>query len=215
MGERTVFPLNASITLSPASLDPNTISASMIGLVFTTRQTSISPPTGVITLSISAAVVPGAKFCIRTENGPARPLIEISGSGAFSTALLGFLCWFRCGFLGPVGTPARALGPVGGWGPSKRWRAPASLAARFAARGFAPGAEMREAREGAETVLWRSCVHSPLTLPAGLAVVEATLCRTCQSVSRVGMKRERQETIPSSRRLCLRGKVTPPPWAAH
>lgn len=147
----------------------------MIGLVFTTRQTSISPPTGVMTLSISAAVVPGAKFCIITENGPARPLIEISGSGAFSAALCGFL-W---GFLGPVGMPARALGPVGGEAPSKRWMAPASLAARFAARGFAPGAEMREAREGAETVGWRSCVHSPLTLPAGLAVVEATLCRTC------------------------------------
>ena len=193
MGEPTVFPLNAAITLSPASLDPNTISANIIGLVFTTRQTSISPPTGVITLSISAAVVPGAKFCIRTENGPAKPLIEISGSGAFSKALLGFLWGFLWRFLGPVGIPARALGPVGGEGPSVRWRAPASLAARFAARGFAPGAEIREARDGAETVGWRSCVHSPLTLPAGLVVVEATLCRKTASSTVCAQERSSRE----------------------
>jgi len=33
------------------------------------------PPIGVIALSISAAVVPGAKFCAITAKGPARPLM--------------------------------------------------------------------------------------------------------------------------------------------
>ena len=141
----------------------------MIGLVLTTRQTSISPPTGVITLSMSAAVVPGAKFCISTENGPASPRMDISGS--FAAPLRWCCgCWLR----GPVG--GLNLGPVGA--EALRWRASASLAARFVGRGFAPGAEIREARLGAATVLCRSCVHSPLMLPGGgLAEVEATLCR--------------------------------------
>lgn len=147
----------------------------MIGLVFTTLHASISPPTGVITLSISAAVVPGAKFCISTENGPASPRIEISGSLAAPfrcvCAAGAFLVWA----LGPVG--GLNLGPVGATDVgSARSRALASFAARFAERGFEPGAVMREARLGAETEVCRSCVHSPLMLPGGgLLEVEATL----------------------------------------
>lgn len=169
--ERTVFPSNASITRSPDSLDPNTISASIIGRVFTTRQLSISPPTGVMTLSISADVVPGAKFCISTEKGPASPRIEISG--ALAPLLLPWF-WPWPWLLGPVG--GLNFGPVGATVVgSTRWRAPASLAVRLAARGLPPGAETRDARLGAETVVCRSCVHSPLMLPAGRPDVEATL----------------------------------------
>ena len=38
-----------------------------------------TPPTGVIALSISAAVVPKAKFLAITAYGPASPRIEIEG----------------------------------------------------------------------------------------------------------------------------------------
>jgi len=39
------------------------------------RQLKLTPPTGVIALSISAAVVPKAKFLAMTTYGPASPLI--------------------------------------------------------------------------------------------------------------------------------------------
>lgn len=58
----TVLLLNVSMTLSPPSLDANTISIIKNGCVLTTLQLIISPPTGVIALSTSAGVVPGAKF---------------------------------------------------------------------------------------------------------------------------------------------------------
>jgi hypothetical protein len=60
------------------------------------------PPTGVIALSISAAVVPGAKFCAITTNGPARPRIVmpllnvdvfVIAFGAVGIAPLEEVCW--------------------------------------------------------------------------------------------------------------------------
>lgn len=96
-GKLTVCLSNVAITLSAPSLLSNTISAITIGLCFMIRQLSIRPPMGVMAFSISAAVVPGAKFCAITAKGPARPLIV--------NPLL----------LGPVGTEA-AAGPLGALG---------------------------------------------------------------------------------------------------
>lgn len=41
-------------------------------------QPDMSPPTGAMTLSMSAAVVPGAKLLATTQYGPAAPRIVIS-----------------------------------------------------------------------------------------------------------------------------------------
>lgn len=61
-GKRTVWLLNVSMTLSAPSLLSKTISAMTIGCDLSKRQLWTIPPMGVIALSISAAVVPGAKF---------------------------------------------------------------------------------------------------------------------------------------------------------
>lgn len=85
--------LNVSMTLSPPSLDANTISTIIKGCVLTTSQLTISPPTGVMALSTSAAVVPGAKFCPMTANGPASPRIVMPASGLCD---LPFLTMLTC-----------------------------------------------------------------------------------------------------------------------
>lgn len=77
--KRTKLLLNLAITASAPSLLSNTISAITIGVVFNNRQLVTSPPYGVMALSISAAVVPGAKFCAITTNGPANPRMLIPG----------------------------------------------------------------------------------------------------------------------------------------
>lgn len=84
----TVLLLNVSMTFSPPSLDANAISTMMNGCVLTISQPTISPPTGVIALSISAAVVPGAKFCAMTAKGPASPRIVMPASRVW------FWFWF-------------------------------------------------------------------------------------------------------------------------
>lgn len=76
------------MTFSPPSLDANAISTTMNGCVLTISQLTISPPTGVIALSISAAVVPGAKFCAMTAKGPASPRIVMPASRVW------FWFWF-------------------------------------------------------------------------------------------------------------------------
>jgi hypothetical protein len=58
------------------SLVSKTISAITLGLVATMVHSRILPPTGVIALSISAAVVPGAKFWAWMVAGPAIPRID-------------------------------------------------------------------------------------------------------------------------------------------
>lgn len=73
----TVLSLKVSITRSPPSRDAKASSKRRNGFDLTMRQLRISPPMGVIALSISAAVVPGAKFCARIVKGPARPRIVI------------------------------------------------------------------------------------------------------------------------------------------
>lgn len=73
---------------SPPSLEANAISTTMNGCVLTISQLTISPPTGVIALSISAAVVPGAKFCAMMAKGPASPLIVMPASRVW------FWFWF-------------------------------------------------------------------------------------------------------------------------
>lgn len=70
------MPLNCSITLSAPEGSTNTNSAITVGVLDTSRQLVSSPPTLSMTLSISAAVVPGAKFCATMTTGAeAAPLI--------------------------------------------------------------------------------------------------------------------------------------------
>ena len=65
--------------LSAFDFSETTISATTVGDVLTILQSSISPPEGNIADSMSAAVVPGAKFSPQTVKGPdAEPRILIS-----------------------------------------------------------------------------------------------------------------------------------------
>jgi hypothetical protein len=70
--------LKVDTTLSAPSLDSKIISAMTLGLSVIMRQLRHTPPIGVIALSISSAVVPGAKFFAMTIYGPASPLIDIA-----------------------------------------------------------------------------------------------------------------------------------------
>lgn len=65
------------MTRSAPSFVSNSISAIVIGCVLRIRHLLTKPPTGSIALSMSAAVVPGAKFCANTTYGPASPRIEM------------------------------------------------------------------------------------------------------------------------------------------
>lgn len=103
-----------------------------IGWVLIRRQSLTKPPIGAMALSMSAAVVPGAKFCAITTKGPASPRMVIPrAAGAFVM----FIC-------------EAAPGEV-----EERVTAFASLAARLfvrrllAAGGLVPGACMRAANE--------------------------------------------------------------------
>lgn len=153
-----------AMMLSAPSLLSTTISAITIGLAFSIRQLVTTPPTGVMAFSMSAAVVPGAKFCAMTTNGPARPRIVIPLLNAPPAAAI-------------VGIDAEGLTCRC----SDRIRACATCWARRCGglEEAAPGAEIRLAREpgrgeargvlGAECLSWgswRSCVHSPLMSPA-------------------------------------------------
>jgi hypothetical protein len=59
-----------------------------LGLSVIIRQLRATPPIGVIALSISAVVVPGAKFLAMTTYGPASPLIEIPDDGFLALTML-------------------------------------------------------------------------------------------------------------------------------
>jgi hypothetical protein len=74
----TFWLLKVDTTLSAPSLDSKIISAMTLGLSVIMRQLRHTPPIGVIALSISSAVVPGAKFFAMTIYGPASPLIDIA-----------------------------------------------------------------------------------------------------------------------------------------
>lgn len=158
MVKPTVLSLKVSMTRSPPSRDVNAISTIMMGFDLTIRQLTISPPTGVMALSMSAAVVPGAKFCAMTVNGPARPrmVIPMGLLLAAPAAPLGLMMLTCCGASVDVSMRSRAAD-------RRAARRPGLLLA-------APGAVMRELREPRSSPLmeWcRSCVHSPLTLPGG------------------------------------------------
>lgn len=58
------------ITASAPALSGKAISATTLGTSRVIRQLVISPPMGVMVLSISATVVPAAKFRATTTNGP-------------------------------------------------------------------------------------------------------------------------------------------------
>lgn len=76
LSKLTLLLLKVSMTLSasPASVKP--ISAMTVGVAATSLQNCRSPPTLRITLSMSAAVVPGAKLlAITTYGPPAAPLM--------------------------------------------------------------------------------------------------------------------------------------------
>lgn len=89
-GWHTVWLLKVAMTLSAPSLLSKTISAMTIGCCFSTRQLVTMPPTGVMALSMSAAVVPGAKFCAITTNGPASPLMVMPLLNALAPAIIAF-----------------------------------------------------------------------------------------------------------------------------
>lgn len=77
----TFLPLNVSMTLSAPAFSTKLISAMTVGFAATSLQEFIGPPTPNITCSISAAVVPGAKFCAITMYGPdAMPFMLSSGA---------------------------------------------------------------------------------------------------------------------------------------
>lgn len=155
--------LNVSITRSPPSRDTNSISTRINGLVLTIRQLAISPPTGVMALSMSAAVVPGAKFCAMTLKGPASPRIVrfCAGFG---------LITLTCALLPPSSMSMRSSAAA-----SRDLRLLAALGVLFLAA--APGAVMREPSEPPRlTVSCRSCVQSRSTLPAGRLARAARGC---------------------------------------
>jgi hypothetical protein len=72
----TLWLLKVSMTVSAAVTSAKPISAMTVGLAEMSLQYSRSPPTLRITLSMSAAVVPGAKLLATTTYGPpAAPLM--------------------------------------------------------------------------------------------------------------------------------------------
>lgn len=77
----TFWLLNVSTTLSAPSLVSKISSAMTLGRSAIRRQFNTAPPTGVRALSMSAVVVPAAKFFTTTVYGPASPRIEIAGTG--------------------------------------------------------------------------------------------------------------------------------------
>lgn len=87
----TFWLLNVSTTLSAPSFVSKTSSAMTLGLSEMIRQFNTFPPTGVMALSISAAVVPRARFLIMTIDGPASPRIDIPGPGFAVPTILNWL----------------------------------------------------------------------------------------------------------------------------
>lgn len=83
MRGRTLRLLNMAITLSAPLFSTNCISTMTVGLALVSLQPIISPPTGVMTASISAAVVPGAKLLATTvqPEGCAAPRMLIPPAG--------------------------------------------------------------------------------------------------------------------------------------
>ena len=133
------------------------ISAMTIGRSLMMRQLMQTPPTGVMALSISSAVVPGAKFFAKTMYGPARPLIDIPLELFAGPTTLTWA--FRAGV--EVELPRDAY---------RR-----SVRVKVGCFGERRGACGPRAADG----LFRSCkswVHSALTLPAaGFAMDRATV----------------------------------------
>jgi len=139
-----------------------------LGLSVIRRQFNAIPPTGVIALSISAAVVPWTKFFAITMYGPAIPRMVIPGLDGVTT-----LNWVFS-----AGDEAEA------------WMAEWSRFAWSGRNDFLLACRGR----GAAGLLceWRSCVHSASTLPAGrpfcclgflptgLVEVETLLCKQNQ-----------------------------------
>ena len=127
----------------------------------------IIPPMGVIALSMSAAVVPGAKFCAMITKGPARPRIVRPRSNDPPEPACESELIVPKVFLADAGRSSVLI------------RASATCAARRFWRGLpagpASGFEIREAREPGLGLLralppdcefpWRSYAHSPFKLP--------------------------------------------------
>lgn len=91
-GVQTFWLLKVSTTLSAPSFVSNTISAMTFGFSAMITQLITSPPMGAIALSISAAVVPGARFFATTQNGPvAVPRIDIDAPGLDEPTMLNWL----------------------------------------------------------------------------------------------------------------------------
>lgn len=83
----TFLLLNVLITVSAPDFSTKVISAMTVGVVATRRHSVICPPTSSMTLSMSAAVVPGAKLEAMTTCGPAAaPLMLTPGPLPFVAA---------------------------------------------------------------------------------------------------------------------------------
>jgi hypothetical protein len=121
--DNTFWLLNVSTTLSAPSFVSKISSAMTLGRSAIIRQLKTTPPTGVIALSMSAAVVPTARFFAMTVYGPARPRMENPEVGFAALTMLNWLLRF-----GDEAEPFSAawirslrarggLGPRGTWGP--------------------------------------------------------------------------------------------------
>lgn len=144
----TFWLLNVSTTLSAPSLVSNTNSAMTFGCSAMMTQLMTTPPTGVIALSMSAAVVPGARFFATTGYGPASPRIDIPAVDFDLPTMLNWLL--------RAGDEAVLFNAL-------RNRSPCVLRPALGPRG---GICVFLADEGLLSPC-KSCVHSELTLPAG------------------------------------------------
>jgi hypothetical protein len=84
----TFWLLNVAITFSAPSLLTNCSSTMTVGLEDKSLHPSVSPPIGLMTASISAAVVPGAKLLAMTVHGPpvAAPRMLMPGAASLLRA---------------------------------------------------------------------------------------------------------------------------------
>ena len=112
-------------------------------------QLTTTPPTGVIALSISAVVVPGARFLAITKYGPARPRMDIPTADFEFPTMLNWL--LRAGEDAVLFNAFRNRSP---------WVV-------RPARGLRGGFGGRFLVEDGLFTECKSCVHSELTLPAG------------------------------------------------
>lgn len=151
------------MTLSAPSLLSNVISA-VTGFAAVMMHLMIGPPIGTIALSISAAVVPGAKFSAMTVYGPASPRMDMP-----FPARLG---WMMLNWLSLTRDKAVAVDLAAWEDAFSLPRLPRCIASR---------------EEESLLMLWRSWVQSALTLPGG-TILRLGSCLTVPGLKLVGLR---------------------------